>query len=305
MLTASMHEPTTPTIGDFWYCLYTRELLECVPGILASRWVAIPTRLFASALPHPILANSLLPSLPIWIDINDPDCIPYQYNALAGQWIPVVDLSFFILPPLNPSSGYIWINAYTFQSYYWTGTNWSYAAISSLSSVGVSSSVVPPAPPGAGAQAQSSGIQGSLHAGAAAAGGSGMIINGGVYSSINAQGVAAGGALGNISISYTPVAVPVVTFPSGGPVVMQIGNMVDILRDGSIAYNSSYTPDTAAKMFWEAMAHYLPPGVTTFDIEDLIKKVEYAKSKGIKFPEDQKKVDPIDAWNSAMGIVAP
>jgi hypothetical protein len=37
-----------------------------------------------------------------------------------------------------------------------------------------------------------------------------------------------------------------------------LGDLVSINRDGTLTYGPNYTPDTAAKSFWEAMARHIP-----------------------------------------------
>jgi hypothetical protein len=78
----------------------------------------------------------------------------------------------------------------------------------------------------------------------------------------------------------------------------------------TIKYGLGYTPDAAAQIFWEAINGLNPKNLqqqltqATTELNEAKDEIKHYQSLGIKRPyKAPKPVDPLDAWDSAMGII--
>lgn len=63
------------------------------------------------------------------------------------------------------------------------------------------------------------------------------------------------------SLRFVATSAPTMSISNAfsGPTYLTITGLVSIrLSDGHIEYLTGYTPDAAAKAFWDAMGHYIP-----------------------------------------------
>lgn len=265
MLYGSMKQPLKSVVGDYWYSYAERHTYARITlPLIGSPWMPLAVGAYTWSAPP---VGPGMP--PIWIDSNDLNSIPHIYDPASGGWIPVVS-NTFSLPPVTPNPGDIWHDTNTLVDYMYDATilDWIQVGGSSLQIL-----AVPP------------------------------------------MGSSASG--NPFRLSNTPAPQPLMTIPSGRNSCLKIHGLVEIFSDGTIVYELNYTPDRAAQAMWQAIAAFSPQYKEGEEVKklryenDLLtiksilmkEQIEYATARGFKFLKFEKPIDPIDAWDAAMGII--
>lgn len=297
MLIASLLEPTIYIVGDFWFCFADKTLYEYVQLGLFPAWLSRSTTYVSIVPPAP--SRVVGSKHNIWIDQADPNRIPHQY--MGGQWIPIVQPGFNF-PPQVPLPYDIWWDSNTNNTYAYDATRAKWVSYSGASSN----------------SPYTSNANNSIVGSPAISSPSNLYTINGITSS---QAWTSGGQGANPTL----VALQYMTM-NGSQLqsALKIANLVEIYMDGTIIYDSCYTPDAAAKVLWETIAQFSPVYKESQEIKDLrlhlieeqmlseyrkircdeyMAMIEYAKARGFQFPEDKPAADPQAAWNAAMGVV--
>lgn len=94
------------------------------------------------------------------------------------------------------------------------------------------------------------------------------------------------------------------------PLAIKISGVVEIFMDGSIVYESGYTPDAAAIELWKAIAHLSPTQVENREITKLREEndklrwmLQLHADAGHQLPTPKRAPDPDAAWDAAMGVI--
>ncbi len=295
MLIASLLEPQTGRVGDYWYSLDLRAIFEYVQPstarpvmplwnpVLSAAAAIAAAGVFTSPTPPTIVPNAqgVFQGV-IWIDSNDPNHVPHLFDLSANAWISVIPKNY-IFPPQLPPQGTCWHDSLSGFDFAYTGTNWVMLGASTGSGQITGSQNVQPVPVG------SSGVAGQPQ----------------LTGQITAPNVSSGGAVGNLQITNTA---PIAAIPRGS--ALSIVGLVDIYMDGTIVYGPNYTPDKTAEAMWDAIAQFSPiykENQRIKALEDISKELAREVQKyidaGFKLPEPKKPIDPNDAWNAAMGVI--
>ncbi len=288
MLIAGLQAPSLSNQGDFWFSYATRDLYEFhnsynPMGYMG--WVPVSAGRYTSTNPPPFLANTTGPSDPIWINSADPDKIPHQWSVPSGAWIPIVSPTFR-LPPLNPKVGDSWYDASNGTQYTFAGSTWVIQGIQVISGA-----LSQPRPP----------YQISNN-------------NPGYTLTSNGQGIpptwTAPAPAQNGFINYAGANNTTQPMLSVSQSALKINGLVEIFMDGSIVYESGYTPDATAKAMWEAIAHFSPVQLENKELTKLRGEVEKLRwilqlhaDAGHQLPSPKCAPDPDAAWNAAMGVI--
>lgn len=140
MLIGSLLSPSTLSPGDYWYSYADRDLYMCVPAVNGPSgltWQAVPSSRYMFNSPP---TGPAMP--PIYIDANDLNRVPHQYNPSGGNWIPLVPSSF-TFPPALPVQGDIWQDPLSYECYLWTGSYWCNISPQAIASAASSQAQVP------------------------------------------------------------------------------------------------------------------------------------------------------------------
>lgn len=279
MIVTSILTPSPGNLGDFWFNLADRTIFEyrySSTTSLTTDWYQVIPGIFTS--PNPPTTNSQgIPTRDLWVDPLDPNEVPYLFDRTGKVWIRVLPFSFQF-PPLYPNLWDTWVDTRTQVTYMYNGASgWGI-----VGSVGVG--------PVTGTTASNlTGINPIQIYG-----------NNVIPPGINGISPASSVTTPSLATHSPP---RFVLHPPSNPIIFSITDMCSIYQDGNIAYLSGYVPDTAAKIFWNALANYYPPIVDQRELEDLRKKVAYAEAAGFKFPKQPVAFDPNDAWHAAMGVI--
>ena len=73
---------------------------------------------------------------------------------------------------------------------------------------------------------------------------------------------------------------------------------ISIASDGTIVYHNNYTPDEAAKLFWEAVEQYHPYKDEIYELRNVLAMLGVPDSGNTQEPDD-----PIEAYDRAMKIL--
>lgn len=293
MIVVKVGEPKTKQVGDYWFDPTTRT---------TQRADARPTSQSGAVLVvwTPIVPNPNAIGMPINptkgdVHIEPVNCVPSLFDGTS--WIPAVPKGY-IFPPFVPKDGDCWTCSQTQISYMYFNGAWTRMVLQQ----GAAGNVL---------------------------NGNGQWVPMNVSSQRPPPQVVPPGGLVNINVAPGAAPVPnlIITntnsqFHTAAANNITIHgphgqNLVTInTLTGVCSFGPGYTPDAASQVFWRALASTSPRFLQA-QIEGLVQDLKDATSRlavaegnvlkftqaGFKLPEPQKPLDPLEAWERAMGII--
>jgi hypothetical protein len=273
MIYVSIEEPVPQKIGDIWFDVGTK--ITSRVQILHSRLSATSNQL--TTLVWTPIIGATNPGVPA--SIGDVVIGPYLIPSIwdGSSWIPAVSGNY-MFPPQIPTLGDTWIDSMTNVPYVYIH-KW----VKLISNHPT-------------AQPTITGQNISLS----------PKINPGIVPSVNSGGLVSPQAISSqnsVLMQQTSQYVLEIFGPNPQSMVT-----IDTQKF-TITYGPSYHPDAAAKIFWEALAGNSPKQleeqvkIRDEIIDELVVILRKYEAAGFTLPTPTTPIDPIDAWDAAMGVI--